>query len=614
MPQGFCCYSPNDTPLEDLKSCECVYFRDIHAFHALFSDSDGNTWCQLHAPIDRTYISGHQRYASQSELFLHAVNGARQLNRKVDLKRTVWLELIESTFLRELNTAGAIDEIDFSGAHFVKGLRWNDQTFDLKFQKTVFGGDSIFGSIKRLVDFSSSTFNASLTFKTVFSEARLEKAEINDNLNVETLSSNAFLNLKSAKLGSVQLRIQDHQSAKVDLCDAVIDRNLVIQISARGVLESLCAENLNVKGTAAIQGGQTGSLNFSSSRVGNLNLECNVRQKAIFTSSKIEGRLKANDSEFAKKAFFDKIDVEGNLDFKNTIFQGGAEFSNSTIRGLSSFRNAAFLHSTNFLNVLFCEDVSFRPGPSSDHPVKSVTNAEREIFRQISFDRSTFWKSVAFTNREFEGPLSCRETVFHMAPGFHGCKFHQDTSFRGAKFLDVTSEGATEAYRTLKLAMESARAKDEEARFYSLEQRSWRHHAKNSPALVAVSYFYDLGSEYGRNIGRPLGWTAAFAAIFSFVYLGALSWEFGKSIDFCVSTPPSGSSLPSWEISIRHMFTQIVRPFEALALRAGSYGGGGSGACVIPGWLASISTVQTLLHLGSIALVFLAIRRRFKMD
>jgi hypothetical protein len=62
------------------------------------------------------------------------------------------------------------------------------------------------------------------------------------------------------------------------------------------------------------------------------------------------------------------------------------------------------------------------------------------------------------------------------------------------------------------------------------------------------------------------------------------------------------------------MFTQIVRPFEALALRAGSYGGGGSGACVIPGWLASISTVQTLLHLGSIALVFLAIRRRFKMD
>jgi uncharacterized protein YjbI with pentapeptide repeats len=366
----------------------------------------------------------------------------------------------------------------------------------------------------------------------------------------------------------------------------------------------------------------TGGITITrSTGIGAIDLD--LQEARVFQTLKIVGYF--NSFNFQSLVCY-QLQIEGavqaDIDARGITCHGGVTFS-GTCNGDANFTGSYFASSTSFLNFNFLKAANFKKcwfdkSCNFENTVfKGIGDFSKSRFgsqaswigktetRHLVFDKACFRASARFTNRVFSGPLSCRETVFVIAPDFHGCELHQDTSFKDALFLDDKLPEAAAAYRTLKLAMETARAKDEEALFYALEQRSSRRNMKGGLINWVFSRLYDLGSSYGCSIGKPIIWLAV-----SFIFFSLLYSNNFKTSELC--PPTNAQQLSETEIVVRYQLTQLVRPFDALTFRNSE---GAEGAkCVVPSRLAVISAGQTTLQLSLIALLILAIRRRFKME
>jgi hypothetical protein len=219
-------------------------------------------------------------------------------------------------------------------------------------------------------------------------------------------------------------------------------------------------------------------------------------------------------------------------------------------------------------------------------------------FRKVKFNgkpsRGNF-QGMTFENRKYLRWTSFSGALFEAAPKFHGCTLHQDTTFPAVEnFKDTESESAASAYRTLKLAMENIRARQEEAMFYSLEEKSLRNRKDRPWSVDLASYLYETFSDYGRSFGLPLFWMF-FLTYFCFLFYRD------------VAQIPEAACLKDVGV-FKFTIQQIVRPFEmwrsSSNLSTKNCGG----------WIALFATLQSLMNFSFIALFLLALRRRFKMD
>lgn len=154
------------------------------------------------------------------------------------------------------------------------------------------------------------------------------------------------------------------------------------------------------------------------------------------------------------------------------------------------------------------------------------------------FSGAKFLGKANFSNRQFKGSLRFSRlpdwykkpnapdlntrTNFGAAPVFHGCEFHQDTSFEGAIFAPATgSEEAARAYRTLKLAFSKQQATRQEQQFFLLEMEE---ETLRETGLKRVLFrAYKTFSDYGFSITRPLKYWGLGVLGLTTVY-GLLSW------------------------------------------------------------------------------------------
>ncbi len=134
---------------------------------------------------------------------------------------------------------------------------------------------------------------------------------------------------------------------------------------------------------------------------------------------------------------------------------------------------------------------------------------------QVDFSGRKFLGKTDFSSLDHESPVR-----FCSVPKFHGCEFHQDTSFDRAVFPDPTgNEKAARAYRTLKLAFSEQQALRQEQRFFRLEMEEerighwlnfWRALKSFKPAIAIQEIWvwflhklYELPSKYGLSVVRP---------------------------------------------------------------------------------------------------------------
>ncbi len=298
------------------------------------------------------------------------------------------------------------------------------------------------------------------------------------------------------------------------------------------------------------------------------------------------------EASFGGPASFDGASIGGDISFAGASFGNEAWFRETKFGGIADFGGVSFRSTAWFEGTSFGGDADF--SGSARHEVRGEPEGQDSFFR-VNFYDAKFRGRARFSNRRFLDTADFRKTVFAVAPEFHNCVLHQDTDFSGADFQDhrgTDAVDAARAYRTLKLAMEQLRNRDEQARFFRHEQRARRLRTDTPRALKAISWLYEKSADYGESPLRPLLWLLAVFLVFWAAYFLA---QGGPSVDASWQWPEPGATL-------RFALQQVFLPFRVFIAEP-----------PVPLLLGLLGALHSLLNLGLLALIVIALRRKFRL-
>lgn len=496
--------------------------------------------CQFGVPEDALHGHGNNQFCSYH----------LSLRHKIDLKIDAdWFNKQVFGFVNTAKNDRRI--VDLSGVHFPAAISFDgyagklNSLPDVLFVKAVFGGES---------NFCGTHFSGAAIF--------------------ESAQFNGEANFRGANFSGPAIFLMAQFPGRPDFDEATFD----------------------------------GVANFLSAK---------FNREASFVRAEFKNRTEFRETEWHGDVQFDKATFDQRADFSNALFRGIGQFHEAVFRRKALFVGTAFGGEANFANARFDREAFFNAvtfgGPLMVHDATFGSDAlfgvgnkglvtRREIpgkldihdrISMASFRRTVFSGRADFSNRDFVGKTGFRDAIFKIAPEFYGAGLHQDTDFAGAKFLDHKGNDqvdAARAYRTLKLAMEQARATREQAMFFRHEQRSLRLRPDTRRSLKAISWLYEVSSDYGESPIRPLvGVGLAFVAFFL--------------IYFAIQT--SGKLLIGWaEISEALFFTaqQLFMPFRVFITNPPP-----------PLGLVLLTALHSLLNISFIALFIIALRRKFRL-
>jgi uncharacterized protein YjbI with pentapeptide repeats len=385
-----------------------------------------------------------------------------------------------------------------------------------------------------------------------------------------------------------------------------------------------------------------------------------------------------NGVSFIKSKFLENVSFERSKFFSNNVKHLKKEYNsleiafprNFNLRNTVDFLGVEFLSNVSFVNshcgcsILFSSykgiDTEFKAKCdfsciSDENENYKVYNKSKETAAQVNisldkFHRLTFlgvkfYGEATWENRTFQKKTAFRDVVFYYAPKFHNCDLHQDTDFHGADFKDTHSDGAERAYRTLKLMMDSRRARMEEAMFFALEQRSMLHtplRSYNSEFLDSIRMFINkLIMKFVSPKIEPVNWTDSNTLIsyneqelhsgfyvsltekvISFFYM--MVSNYGQSVKrpiilllinlFCVFPLVYMYTFGDiwlingkWSSAYHLSMQQLFRPFEIFTVKFLKLYGD------LPLSLYLVTTFQAICNIGFMTLFILAVRGRFRM-
>ena len=344
--------------------------------------------------------------------------------------------------------------------------------------------------------------------------------------------------------------------------------------------------------------------------------QCNFSAGASFTRASFNDRVsfqggvyvyaRYNECRFQNVANFRGYSFEAMADFDGARFDGIAYFMNANFSQGASFNNGRFATETSFVCSAFGGPISFVKAEFQGNAdfTGGKVHKSSDAFAVADFSNTLFARDARFSNRTFADRTNFRGAVFKKAPKFHNSQLHQDTVFRSARFLDLSSE-AEQAYRTLKLAMEADRARFEQSEFFALEQtcRRKRLWEDRRWAEWVTSGAYALSARYGQSFLRPIACIFVFLFLFALIYL------------LIAQTTISDENPMSVNDAVAFAFEQVFRPFHIWA----------SGPRVShEEWVVAVlsssplllrltATIHSLVTLGLFAISLVALRRRFHM-
>jgi uncharacterized protein YjbI with pentapeptide repeats len=444
--------------------------------------------------------------------------------------------------------------------------------------------------------------------------------------------------LRRAKL-SGKLAVENASLAEFDVGGGAVRGHFIVHSSN---IETVIADRVTLQGDLKVQDATIsacrlrnanvgGALTLAGATVGAAGLEgAVIGGKASVTGCSFR-TLDAAAIEFKDAATFDRTSFAEALSFNSARFGGPASFAGAAFLGRATFVKARFEAAANF-------------GAEPESQPGSVVGGDR--FGSVSFQASSFvagrdaiW-CVDFDGRQFRGSSVFDGCSFHGAPRFFQATFHENASFRYTRFARAphptfrerriafgrharvgTAVRATlnawnkehqqyeHSYRSLKLRMNQIGAAREERRFLALELRARRARLDQEvrPLESLLSILYDLTSDYGESIVRPLAWTAV-------VTLAAAGAYYAAAF-------PTAEPLQATEFAIR----QIFRPFNVWADGGAAIGppepqtfadillGRRSAAYSLSLGMKFVASLQSLCCLTLLFLSALAIRKRFRL-
>jgi hypothetical protein len=242
-----------------------------------------------------------------------------------------------------------------------------------------------------------------------------------------------------------------------------------------------------------------------------------------------------------------------------------------------------------------------------------VTCVHTTFLGALTVDVSDQPCTLVFNGSDFRSTVQLNFVAMMRALNFRACKFAhppsfprsekipQRTNFYRATFtLHAEDESA---FRAIRNYFSDHRARDPEGRFYALEKRCHRLSMTRPREWTprAISFLYDLSSEYGYSYGWALFWFIIIQIGFGLAYAGLSDRLFhpGGHFDSRV---------------VAFTFAQVVKPFELFSGKAPT----ADAYAIIPnvpsGWWLFLTALQSVLSITLIALFLLAIRWRFRRE
>lgn len=392
-------------------------------------------------------------------------------------------------------------------------------------------------------------------------------------------------------------------------------------------------EGVHFRKSAIFAGAQFGEMtNFRFA-----NFECDAifsgaqfGDDAKFIGTKFCGRFGGQvifrAAQFGQQATFACAKFGFVANFEGAQFGDLAQFGGATFGGLALFRGLEWANLGCNYGALLDDRRAWA----------NLRGLDPEAFGRIDFGGAEFLSDSDFSNRRFTGTAnfslsrgsssvrrneqaiveevsipSGQPTFFAFPPAFHNSTFHQDTSFRDARFPDKPhgNEMCARAYRTLKLAFAQQHAVREEQRFFKLEMAE--EAALETGAKRCLYRIYEKVADYGFSLARPIAWGLGLTVFFAIIY-GALMCGAGKTSGFAVlsEAPIDWQLTTQWAQFVLLNLLPLPGFDETLKeLRSMLFGDSG--------WWPLLATIAEAMHkicvFLAVFLIGLALRNLFKL-
>jgi uncharacterized protein YjbI with pentapeptide repeats len=407
-----------------------------------------------------------------------------------------------------------------------------------------------------------------------------------------------------------------------------------------------------------------------------------------FEAASFLGECHFDLSQFAGRADYTKAKFDGKAVFREVRFHRRAVFNECKIAGWTSFFDSEFHRVARFSDVTF-QDVLFRN-------VKFLSRVE---FVQVRFGGLSLFEGVTF-----QGYADFKRSIFAGYPNFIGIRSERAFDLAGATFSSVpdflqahfeeaprldnlrvltswrADRDAPARWRTLKRLAIQGHDVDGELEFHAREVKSarfagdlplplafWRGKAWGGFFRFWFGIFYQIASDFGRSLARPLGFWLLAIIIGAVIYVsqstamiearhkqeakGAskisaaasrawYAWLSKPVPCYAGQEPPpkdkngdtpvyvgalspslaSGTDLANeaWHLAFRNAFIVLDGSAEAAHRTYGClYGvelyGGSNPLAVVPSAVSTVSAAQKLFSALMIFLFGLALRNMLKM-
>lgn len=314
-----------------------------------------------------------------------------------------------------------------------------------------------------------------------------------------------------------------------------------------------------------------------NAKCGTVTIEDGKPAEVQCESLEVAGFLTIDDLQVAGRLVLNAARVGGKLAVRDSDISLGVQAKGLTVGSLASFRGTQFGQSNSFVSTTFADGADFGARTeavgSSRAPQPDLGSVD---FRLATFRSKQRASAADFSGRQFRGKADFQHATFDGVAYFEREAFKEDVTFRLAKFahpkptfgsvrlrrnfpfyeaVPVTSrQNANEAahlyeraFSNLKDCMKDAGSSRFEKKFhiYELRARRARSDSEVGYSERLFSYGYDVFSQYGESISRPLLWLIATPILFALAFF-LLGGNFG-----------AGNIWPAMDFSLQ----QVFRPF-----------------------------------------------------
>ena len=395
------------------------------------------------------------------------------------------------------------------------------------------------------------------------------------------------------------------------------------------------------------------------------------KSAATFQKAKFTGSARFEGATFKESAGFEGAIFKGNTGFTEATFEDSAWFEKATFEGVARFQKAKFTGSARFWKATFSGNTVFREATFKsvatfrEATFKSVATFREAAFKgDAGFTDATFEGNAGFEGATFKGAALFGLSTFERPTNFYSATFHAETDFKAvqgnsvftmadAEFMEVPDFQQASFVEVLRLdnvkiePQLSRRDKlkafftkgdlEKEGRWRALKRLATQGHDHASEQLffrgellarrgVTDKYrhlafwlgmFYQLFSDFGRSLMRPLLWWVTGILVFAARYLSHHPGSSGWWLSECIA----GSSKP-WVSALGlsvHKSLPAVSGFgfgdKLPQFHACLYGVESENPFrpIIPDEVAFLGVLQVLFSAVMIFLFLLAVRNHFRI-